>query len=705
MKNTSFLYPTTPSNVSPGITEPSAAFKKEVSGVLGSIVFFFIVYLLLLLLSIGMVVGCVYAGFAIIVNVPRIITIIAGLGLIGVGVMVFVFLVKFMFAVSRYDRSGIVEITEEDQPALFAFIHKLAEDTQTSYPKRIYLSGDVNACVFYDSSFWSMFFPVKKNLQIGIGLVNAINLSEFKAVMAHEFGHFSQRSMKLGSFVYNVNKIVHNMLFENQGYSKFLQGWANLDGIFAFFAGITVRIAQGIQWILGQMYGLINKSYMRLSREMEFHADAVAASVSGSKSLVSALRRIEMAQSAYNFTLEKCDELYRQNKLSNNIFPNQSAVMLRMADQYKISVQNGLPVIPDEFTNQAGYERVNYKDQWASHPNTDDREQHLNKLAVEAEEIQESAWVLFQQRHEIEESLTNKIFEHVTRTADLVTIGAKEFEERLLHDVNRFSYPEVYNGFYDNRDIAIPDPVIDTPVATTRNFDELFSIENSSINKRLMATALDIEILKAIDENRIDTKTFDFDGVKFNRSESKEIVAQLEQEMKEMKASLDQWDKEAIQYFYNKDESLKQDYAHYFEQRRNADRFLNVITEMMESLHPLYTNNNTLEQVNHLINNLKEKYEPRFKKKLTHWRDTGVFDKEIELKKRIDKFIQGSYSYFNGTSFFDNELLELNNICKESYIVVSESLTTQFKEILVKQLPYAEEVNNPVRVSNDLLVP
>jgi len=33
---------------------------------------------------------------------------------------------------------------------------------------------------FYNSSFWSMFLPVRKNLEIGLGLVNSINISEFK---------------------------------------------------------------------------------------------------------------------------------------------------------------------------------------------------------------------------------------------------------------------------------------------------------------------------------------------------------------------------------------------------------------------------------------------------------------------------------------------------------------------------------------------
>jgi len=239
MPTTTFIYPATPGNVPSRITEPSAAFKKEVAGTMGSIIFFFVVYILLFLLSIALIIGCLYGGFMIIVTIPKMITILIGLGLIGLGIMVFVFLIKFMFAVSKFDNSGSIEITEKDQPKLFAFIRQLTKDTQTPFPKKIYLSPEVNACVFYNSSFWSMFFPVRKNLQIGLGLVNIVSVSEFKAVMAHEFGHFSQRSMKLGSFVYNVNKVIFNMLFENNSYKNFLQGWANVHGTFAFFAMLT----------------------------------------------------------------------------------------------------------------------------------------------------------------------------------------------------------------------------------------------------------------------------------------------------------------------------------------------------------------------------------------------------------------------------------------------------------------------------------
>ena len=45
-----------------------------------------------------------------------------------------------------------------------------------------------------------------------MGLVNVLTLSEFKAVLAHEFGHFSQNSMKLHRYVYTANRIIADMV-------------------------------------------------------------------------------------------------------------------------------------------------------------------------------------------------------------------------------------------------------------------------------------------------------------------------------------------------------------------------------------------------------------------------------------------------------------------------------------------------------------
>ena len=188
--------------------EPSVNFKKQAAKAKRAIVLFVLFYLLILVLSMGLTAGCIYAGMMLIVAFPKFITIVLGVGLASFGVLIFIFLVKFMFKSTQEDTSYLYEVTRKDQPELFSIIDELVQRIDTNFPKKVYLTPEVNAAVFYHTGFWTMFFPLKKNLKIGLGLVNASTKEELTAVLAHEFGHFSQNTLKVGSYIYNVNKAI-----------------------------------------------------------------------------------------------------------------------------------------------------------------------------------------------------------------------------------------------------------------------------------------------------------------------------------------------------------------------------------------------------------------------------------------------------------------------------------------------------------------
>ncbi len=700
MDKNSLLYPPTPSGVPRSVTESSASFKKEVSNVMGAILLFFIVYILLFALAVGLAVACVGGGIFIVSVIHNLWVLLAGIGLIGVGIMVLIFLIKFLFAVSKFDRSGSIEIKEQEQPLLFAFIKQLTKDTQTHFPKKIYLSPEVNACVFYDSSFWSMFFPIKKNLQIGLGLVNAVNLSEFKAVMAHEFGHFSQSSMKLGSFVYQVNRIIYNMLYENNSYGSFLSSWARVSSTFAFFASITVKIIQGIQWVLQKMYGFINKSYMGLSREMEFHADAVAASVSGGNNCISALQRIELADSGYNLVLRKYDELLKEKKVAQNVYANHRIVLHQLAESFGLSIQNDLPVVSRAFLNSNNLSRINFKNQWASHPTTEEREVRLNELGVNSEANQESAWVLFSQHEKLQEQLTKKIYQHIEIKDEIIAVDNKEFKSIYLKDEAHFTFPAAYRGYYDARNSRLLDVnviIAEHKLSLPLSFESIFNSSHVALSKKIRALENDIEVLKSLAAGQLIINTFDFDGEKYERGQADDISAKLEKELAEQKNLLDEADKNAFLFFYRaaadhsseKSLELKQAYHSYFTLRRNSDLFLEQVNKMLAALQPIYAGETQpIETINAQIATLKQSHEFMFKNFLREWQKAGAFVHKDFLKERVDKFIHANYAYFSGTSFFENELAELNQLVQESWIAISDYLFIQFKAILEKQLIY-----------------
>lgn len=321
----------------------SAAFKKMTIKAILSIFFFFVVYLTLIISGIGLTVLAGYAGMMMIIAKPMFVTLMIGAGLICMGILILIFLFKFIFVKNVVDRSHLVEITKEEEPELFEFIAEIVKSVQTNFPKKVYLSSDVNASVFYDSNFWSMFFPVKKNLQIGVGLINSVSELELKAILAHEFGHFSQRSMKVGSYVYNVNRILHDMLYNNDSYNSIAQSWGNVNGYFAFFTGIAIKIVLGIQWVLQQVYQVVNLNYYALSRQMEFHADAVAASVTGSQPLITSLLRLDLADHSFNKVLNYYSHKISDSIATKNVYEQQTLVMNFIANKSKVQVHNDLP--------------------------------------------------------------------------------------------------------------------------------------------------------------------------------------------------------------------------------------------------------------------------------------------------------------------------------------------------------------------------
>ena len=321
----------------------SSEFKIQANKAILSILLFVFTYLVLLVLTVGLTVVCIYAGLMLIIALPKFFTFIIGIGIASFGFFILVFLLKFIFASHKIDRSYLYEIKKMDEPELFNMIKEIVKEIGTSFPKKVYLSNEVNASVFYNSSFFSMFFPVRKNLQIGLGLVNSVTKEEIKAILSHEFGHFSQKSMKVGSYVYNVNQVIYNMIFENSSYEKLIHSWANITGFFSIFVSLTISFIEVVQWILRKLYDIVNLSYLGLSREMEFHADEIAVNITGTAPLRSSLLRTTFADYSFNQVLNFYNGKIADNLKSENIYKEHLFVMQFEANSNKITIVNGLP--------------------------------------------------------------------------------------------------------------------------------------------------------------------------------------------------------------------------------------------------------------------------------------------------------------------------------------------------------------------------
>lgn len=573
-------------------TKTSAEFRKQATKAILSICGFALVYIFILIFSIALSVACVACGVALIVATrPHWLIIVMAIGLASLGVIITIFVLKFLFRSRKVDRSHLIEVSRDVEPQLFDFIQRIVDEVGTKFPKRVYLSHEVNACVFYDSGFWSMFFPVRKNLEIGMGLVNTLTEAELKAILAHEFGHFSQKSMRVGSYVYNVNRVIHNLLFENESFDKLTQRWAEFSRYFTVFVGLAVRFTEGIKWIMRKMYEVVNRRHLALSREMEFHADQIAAWVAGSEAVSSALLRLDFADSSFTSVLDFYNGRSAENLKSENLYREQHFVMNFNAERQKIPLRNNFPDVTTSELFRFNKSKLEIRNQWASHPEIKERVERVNSYGFESRSAAAGpANAIFQNAAMYQKQFSELIFQGSESTDEYSELSFDEFTAGYKQQVLNNSFSELYNGFYDHRNPLISD--LDSRRSSNSVFsaDDLFSDQNVALVYSGIALQNDIETLKQISSKAISLKTFDYDGKKFNASQSEELQQQLEKELSAINEQLTQLDTDSCFYFAGKEklhenkESLLRLYQEFYEFDRKFDDLLETQTEIRKKL-------------------------------------------------------------------------------------------------------------------------
>jgi len=673
----------------------SKEFKIQATRASFAIGAFIVSYLVILLLAFALTVLCIVGGIALIALKPMFITIALGIGLASVGVLIVIFLLKFIFKSHKTDRSHLLEINESQEPEIFKMIKDIVVEVGTHFPKKVYLTAEVNASVFYDSSFWSMFLPVKKNLIIGLGLVNTVTKEELKAILAHEFGHFSQRTMKVGSYVYNVNQVIFNMLYDNESYENLIQSWANVSGYFSIFIAIAVKINEGIQWFLKKLYEVVNKSYMGLSREMEFHADEIAASVTGHEPLKRSLLRMALAETSYNNVINFYSNNISENIKSENLYKDQSYVVNFLSQVNNLTLTNTLPNISLEEQSKYDKSKLIIKDQWASHPSIHDRVKRLEKTGFYASNNDDKlSNELFNDIAKIQKHLTQKMFEGVNYEGNVKHISTEGFGEYYKSSLILNSFPKIYNGYYDNKNPIYFDLNRSNSSYKMPNFNNLFSDEKVDWVYSSIALQNDIEILGNISKKAIPVKTFDYDGIRYKRKDAEILAEKLNLELDEINKKISGNDMDIYCYFFEaevnqkKSPQLEQIYTEFFSFDKTFDIQNGYFISLSNALQ--FVNVSTpFEQIRSNFENLKP-MEENLKREIKLLLSDNEINSEIteEIRSNLEKYSSRTFEYFGGTSYFDDNLNLLNKAMQNYSFLLSRKYFLGKKKLL----DYQEEL-------------
>ncbi len=678
--------------------ELSQGFKIQTTKAVASLALFAFTYLLLFILAIGLTALCIYVGIMLVVAFPKFTTIVLGLGLASFAMLILIFLIKFLFKSHKIDRSHLLEIKQTDEPELFKMIDEIVKEIETNFPKKVYLSADINAAVFYDSGFWSMFLPIRKNLQIGLGLVNSVSKSELKAILSHEFGHFSQRTMKVGSYVYNVNQVIYNMIYENESYDKIIQNWSNISGYFAIFVVLAVKIIEGIQWILMKLYDIVNKSYMGLSREMEFHADEIAANVMGYEPLKTSLLRMSLADHCFNNVLNFYEGKISENIKSNNLYKEHGFVMNFIAKESGLTITNGLPEVTFQELNKFNKSKLVIKDQWASHPSTEERIERLEKSNIISEYIDYlPASLIFSDIEKLQKELTEKMFKDIQYSENPAAISLGVFKEQYKQEYQNNIFPKVFNGYYDNKNPIRFDINTSQSYNETSEIQSLFSDDKIELVYSAIALQSDIETLKQIYEKTIPIKTFDYDGKKYTRKQIKTLLPKIELELSQINEQIKLNDITIFKFFQNlekvkgKEAKLKEMYRKFFYFDKNFDTKYEIYTKLSNELQ--FVNYATpFEQIKANFSKLKP-LETKLKREISKLLEDDLYQTEItkEIKENFELYLSKDWKYFGNEKYFDDNLgtlfTALNNytfLLHRGYFLLKKEMLNYQEELTIK---------------------
>jgi hypothetical protein len=404
----------------------------------------------------------------------------------------------FFFRKSTVDRSGWLEISEEHQPKLFELIKSISKEIETNFPQKVYLGAGVDAMIFYDSNFRNLLFPSKENLMIGLGLVNSMSESELKAILAHEFGHFTRRSLNVYSYVYIENLVIYKMLIDEEYYQTLILKFSTVLGRFGW---IVIIYSRFIRWILRKAYEIVSKSYMALSREMEFHADEISARVAGSIPATKALLRTSLASDSFNYIWQFYYNRISENLRVENIYPQHSYAINQIAEKYGVEINNGLPYVTKEIIARFNRSKLMIINQWASHPSVDDRIKKLEALNIYSSVSHESAWNYFINIEDVQKEITEKLFRNWQFSDSSINLTLDQFKQKYSEEIGKHSFDKKYNYFYEYRDISSFDIklVIDKQDENNFNdFNEIYTEEN--VNFIHQFSGLDSD-LKTIESN------------------------------------------------------------------------------------------------------------------------------------------------------------------------------------------------------------
>ena len=114
----------------------------------------------------------------------------------------------------KFVQSGPL-LTPDQQPRLFSELSSIAKSTGQEMPAEVYIIPDLNAGVSQMGR--TSLYKNRRIMVIGLPLLKVLTVSQLRAILAHEFGHYCGGDIKLGPWVFKTRATIISTLWRLRG--------------------------------------------------------------------------------------------------------------------------------------------------------------------------------------------------------------------------------------------------------------------------------------------------------------------------------------------------------------------------------------------------------------------------------------------------------------------------------------------------------
>lgn len=538
-------YPRGPDRVPPELTRPTGAYRRHAYLAVAGLLLFVALYFALT----GWFAWTAYRLIAAVVRTPDhwpLAFPAAGAGFLAV------FMAKALIFIRRGKPDGEVELARADHPRLFAFLHRLADEARAPRPYRVLVSSGVSAAVYYDFSLVNLIVPSRKNLQIGLGLVNVLTLGELKAVLAHELGHFAQNTMAIGRWIYMAQQIAGHIVVKRDALDNALRSLSQADLRIGWVGWVLRVIVWSIRSLIDTVFGWVVLAQRALSREMELQADLVAVSLTGSDALVHALHRLDAADDAMDRALGFAAAERGRGKAVADMF----ALQTRLLERTRVIIGDpsygavpALPAVPEHHrlfkAKFAQPPRM-----WSTHPANDVREANAKRVYIPAPLDDRSGWLLFDHQDALRVRVTAQLYERATRAPDDKPLEICSIDDTLAaldRELDKRYLDPRYHGVYLGRSVVRAAAQVaqlygdePAPGAIVAALDALYPAQLAADVARLRELSEQHALLRALQRGIFEAPggVVWHRGQEHHRREIPRLIAEVDRELAEAREAL-----------------------------------------------------------------------------------------------------------------------------------------------------------------------